>query len=165
LQAITRPDIIGASDSPVEIIISLSDMRLTKELWYIAACLAIGVIAAVCITARLSASPDMPQIGSAGDIMVVPLQISHETYGLALVDQKNQTMMIYEIAGHSAYNRLKLIAARTFKYDRQLENYNNAEPKPDQIKNVVMQMLKGPAEVPAEPNQARVRESNEPNAP
>ncbi len=29
---------------------------------------------------------------------------------------------------------MKLLAARSWRYDRQLEQYNTAEPKPEQIK-------------------------------
>jgi len=70
------------------------------------------------------------------EIMVVPLQLDRESYGLAMVDTTGQTLWIYEISnrGGPAYNRLKLVAARSWRYDRELEQYNTAEPKPEQVK-------------------------------
>jgi hypothetical protein len=85
------------------------------------------------------ASPDASRGGgqpvSNSEIMVVPIQIERDRYGIAMVDMVNQTLWIYEINSMGPpYNRLKLLAARSWQYDRLLKQYNTAEPKPEQVK-------------------------------
>jgi hypothetical protein len=62
-------------------------------------------------------------------IMVIPVQISRGNYGLAMVDTTEQTLWIYEINNRGpAYNRLRLLAVWSWRYDRLLQQYNTAEP-------------------------------------
>lgn len=76
-----------------------------------------------------------PRIGSDGEVMVVPVQIGRDSYGLAMVDTAAQTLWIYELNNRGpAYNRLKLLAARSWQYDRMLKRYNTAEPYPEQVR-------------------------------
>ena len=75
------------------------------------------------------------QSGEDSGILVVPVRLGRESYGLAMVDTLGQTMWIYELNNRGpAYNRLKLLAARSFRYDRLLQQYNTAEPKPEQVR-------------------------------
>ncbi|MDD5327049.1 MAG: hypothetical protein PHY02_04445 [Phycisphaerae bacterium] len=96
----------------------------------------LGVLALFFAGNKLPANAQAePQADSNCKIMVVPMQIDRERYGLAMVDTANQTLWIYELNSRGpAYSRLKLLAARSWQYDRLLEQYNTDEPKPEQVK-------------------------------
>jgi hypothetical protein len=65
------------------------------------------------------------QAVSNNEILVVPIQIERDKYGLAMVDMVNQTLWIYELNSMGpAHNRLRLLAARSWQYDRLLKQYN-----------------------------------------
>ena len=83
-----------------------------------------------------SPSDALAQLTSGKDgIMIVPMQIDRENSGIAMIDTVAQTMWIYRINSRgAAYNRLELIAARSWRYDRQLKQYNSADPKPERVK-------------------------------
>ncbi|MHC4155004.1 MAG: hypothetical protein ACYST6_08805 [Planctomycetota bacterium] len=71
-------------------------------------------------------------------ILVIPIQIARDSYGLAMVDTVAQTLWIYEINSRGpAHKRLTLLAARSWQYDRRLERYNTAEPTPEQVKGLL----------------------------
>lgn len=68
-------------------------------------------------------------------VLVVPVQITRDSYGIAMVDTVGQTIWIYEISGRGpAHNRLKLLAARTWAHDKKLQQFNTSEPTPEQIR-------------------------------
>jgi len=71
--------------------------------------------------------------GRNGGIVAVAGRISRDTYGLYLVDLKNGTICVYGMAGNG---QLKLLAARTFIYDCQLDSYNTT-PLPKEIARLV----------------------------
>ena len=76
-----------------------------------------------------------PQAGTDSGILVIPVQIERDKFGLAMGDTVGQTLWIYELSNRGpAYSRLKLLAARSWKYDRLLQQYNTDEPKPEQVK-------------------------------
>ena len=82
-----------------------------------------------------NAQADLKTGFERSEILVVPMQLDRDCYGLAMVDTVGQTLWIYEINNRGpAYSRLKLVAARSWRYDKQLEQYNTAEPKPEQVK-------------------------------
>jgi hypothetical protein len=96
------------------------------------------------------------------NIMVVPIQFDRESYGIAMVDTVGQTIWIYQLSDRGpVYNRLKLLAARTWKYDKLLEQYNTAEPKPEQVR-ALLRNLGQPLTEPAETNKP-ILKGNEPN--
>ena len=81
------------------------------------------------------AQAQLPADTGKNDVLVVPIQLDRDCYGLAVVDTTAQTLWIYEINNRGpAYNRLKLAAARSWQYDRLLEQYNTAEPRPEQVR-------------------------------
>ena len=110
----------------------------TEKRWVLPAC---GVLGALCLffmSGKLgppaSAQVEL-QSSSNGRILVVPVQIERDSYGLAMVDTVGQTLWVYELNSRGpAYSRLRLLAARSWRYDRRLQRYNTAEPKPDQVK-------------------------------
>ena len=76
--------------------------------------------------------------GANKGINVVPIQFGRDSYGLALIDSTNETISLYRINERgTVQDRLELYAARSFKYDRLLEQYNTSEPKPEQIKRML----------------------------
>jgi len=106
--------------------------------WIMPTVLVLG-LTALFIMAIKSAEPvsaDAPmQASTEGGILVVPVQLERDSYGVAMVDTLSQTMWVYQLSSHGpAYNRLKLFAARSFRYDRMLQQYNTAEPKPQQVR-------------------------------
>jgi hypothetical protein len=98
----------------------------------------LGVLALFFIGSKLG-SPARAEAELQGDnngkILVVPIQIERDNYGLAMVDTAGQTLWIYELNSRGpAYNRLRLLAARSWQYDRLLRQYNTGEPKPEQVR-------------------------------
>ncbi|MHC4131849.1 MAG: hypothetical protein ACYSSP_10460 [Planctomycetota bacterium] len=82
------------------------------------------------------------QAVSGDHIIVIPLQLERDNYGLAMVDTLRETLWIYEINNRGpAHNRLRLLAARSWKYDRLLEEYNTAEPRPKQVKLLLEKLM------------------------
>lgn len=93
-----------------------------------------------------------------GRILVVPIQFERNIYGLAMVDMVNQTLWVYQLNNRGpAYNRLQLWAARSWQYDRLLQQYNAAEPKPQQVK-MLLEGFAGQLEEPESPGR---QDSNE----
>jgi len=56
---------------------------------------------------------------------------------LYLVDLKRGTICVYQYL--PASRRLRLMAARLFVYDQQLEDFNNESPTPREVKKLVEQ--------------------------
>ncbi|MCK5225253.1 MAG: hypothetical protein KAQ89_00905 [Planctomycetes bacterium] len=84
---------------------------------------------------------EQSQAGIQNGMLVIPVQLERDGYGLAMIDTVNETLLVYQLSSRgSAHNRLKLLAARSFKYDRMLQQYNTAEPKPQQVKMLLENM-------------------------
>jgi hypothetical protein len=75
----------------------------------------------------------LPIAGGAG-IFVMPAQFSVNTWGCYLLDVDRQTLCAYEF--YPGEHQLRLIAARGFLYDRQLQN-DNTSPSPQEIQRLV----------------------------
>jgi hypothetical protein len=105
----------------------------------------------------------MYQPNQENNILVVPIQFDRESYGIAMVDTAGQTIWIYQLSERGpVYNRLKLLAARSWKYDKLLEQYNTAEPKPEQVR-ALLRNLGQPLTEQTESNKPVLKE-NEPNS-
>jgi hypothetical protein len=106
--------------------------------WVLPGLIVMGVLCLFFMGGRLSspASAQMElQAGGDSRILVVPVQIGRDSYGLAMVDTVAQTVWIYELNSRGpAHKRLTLLAARSWRYDRLLQQYNTGEPKPEQVK-------------------------------
>jgi hypothetical protein len=91
-----------------------------------------------------------------GEVLVVPIQIDRDNYGIAMVDTRLQSLWIYELNRRAAaHNRLRLLAARSWEYDRLLEDYNTAEPKPKQIKALLEKLGSGSFDFAQDRGQSR----------
>lgn len=67
----------------------------------------------------------------------VPIQLSRDNYGLAMFDVSAKTLWIYEFTSRApAQTRLRLVAARSFQFDRLLDDYNTS-PRPTEIKDML----------------------------
>ncbi|MBN1392441.1 MAG: hypothetical protein JW947_06510 [Sedimentisphaerales bacterium] len=109
------------------------------------------------------------QGSSNGEILVVPIQIERDKYGVAMIDTVGQTLWIYELNSTGpAHSRLKLFAARSWQYDRLLKQYNTAEPKPEQVRMLLEEeaaskQVKEQVKAEQEAPEISVAEVNEPN--
>jgi hypothetical protein len=106
------------------------------------------VIAVTTVTAALllinqsevlaNPASDIPILPGQANIQLVPVQLAPGIIGFALIDASNYTFCIYEFNPRRAeHERLALIAVRNFRFDSQLEDYNNAEPRPSQVRQWV----------------------------
>jgi hypothetical protein len=141
-----------------------------EKRWALSMFVILGVLALffagnkLCSPANTQAEP---QAGS--EILVVPMQIDRDRYGLAMVDTTNHTLWIYELNSRGLpHSRLKLLAARSWKYDRLLEQYNTDEPKPEQVRMLLENKSESeqPKEQPSEKqdySDVNTTEVNEPN--
>lgn len=74
------------------------------------------------------------RVGARG-IQAFTGQIARNTYGLFMMDVDNATIWCYEF---SPQNRaLRLVAARSWHFDRYLEEFNVADPTPKQVAELV----------------------------
>lgn len=73
-------------------------------------------------------------IGGGAGVFVVPAQFGSNFYGCYIMDVDAQTIAAYQM--FPGEHQLKLIAARTFRNDRRLNNYNTS-PDPNEIKLLV----------------------------
>jgi len=113
----------------------------TERRWLIPALVVLGVLCLLVIGSKLGSPANAQaelQTSDDGQILVVPIQLERDSYGLAMVDTVGQTLWIYELNSRGpAHNRLKLLAARSWRYDKLLQQYNTAEPKPEQVKRLL----------------------------
>ena len=72
--------------------------------------------------------------GAKPSVMAVTGQITQDGYGIYLVDLNSRTICIYQYV--STQRKLRLLAARTFAFDTQLDDYNT-EPSPREIRDLV----------------------------
>ena len=70
------------------------------------------------------------------NVFAVAGKITSDTNGIYLVDLENATICVYQYVPGS--RRLRLVAARTFAYDCQLDAYST-EPAPAEIKKLVQE--------------------------
>lgn len=87
-----------------------------------------------------SGSTDNETIKSVNQIEALAVQLRPGIDGIALIDKELYTICIYQYQGHRPiHERFVLLSARSFRYDRQLEDYNTAEPRPDQVRQILEQ--------------------------
>jgi hypothetical protein len=100
----------------------------------------------------LSARAQSLRPTTTGGIMAFTGQIDKEIYGIMMVDVDAGTLWVYQY--RKAGNQLKLLAARSWLYDRYLEEYNCSQPTPSEVAQLIAsQQQKGqsnPTTAPAE---------------
>ena len=123
---------------------------------------ALTVVCALCLSLlggkpRSMASAELDlQTGGDGRILVVPVQIERDSFGLAMVDTVGQTLWIYELSGRGpTHKRLRLLAARSWRYDRLLQEFNTDRPGVEEVK----MLLESLGQKPKEQNKERLRDA------
>lgn len=107
--------------------------------WIIAAALA--TIAVSMVTQRsgspLSGMAFAQPTTSAGarGVFAFSGQLTKNTYGVYVVDTDTATMWMYEYLG--AKGCLRLAAARTWRFDRYLENHNTCDLPPETVEQMI----------------------------
>ena len=107
-------------------------------LWIIAILLAIIATTMVVRTQGSLALPpayaDQPMAGARG-VFAFTGQLDKNRYGLFMMDVDSSNVWCYEYLPST--RKLKLVAARSFRFDRYLENYSCDEPSPEQIQEML----------------------------
>jgi hypothetical protein len=76
-----------------------------------------------------------PPIAGGAGLFMMPAQFSTNTWGCYLMDVDQQTLCAYQYL--PGEHQLRLVAARNFRYDRKLGNYNTANPSPLEVKDLI----------------------------
>ena len=117
---------------------------LTAALWANAA--AMAAIAAVLLgrsdgprlpsvlPAAYAQQQPMPIAGGAG-LFLMPAQFSRYAWGAYVMDVDAQTLIAYRF--NPAATELQLVAARDFRYDRRLTNFNAGQLTPQDVRRIV----------------------------
>ena len=113
---------------------------ITSLLAVIAVCLLIEVGASTSIALAQANSSDTAGQTDTDRLLAVAGQLSRDTYGLYLVDLDNTTICVYQYlpGKRTGMTELCLMAARSFAFDRRLEEYNT-KPSPREIKELIDQ--------------------------
>lgn len=130
---------------------------LTAALWVNAALL--GVIALSLVSRGGTGVPEFlpaayaqnqAPIAGGGGVFIMPGQLSGNTWGVYLLDVDQQTLAVYTY--RPGERQLSLLAARTYRYDRRLTNYNtgggNAGPSPDEVRELIDRASRPPPTTP-----------------
>ena len=94
--------------------------------------------------------------GGAG-VYLMPGQFSSNLWGCYIIDVDQQTLCAYTVSGSPP--QLKLVAARDFRYDRRLKNYNTPSPTPQEVQELVAKeassgrVINRPPQQPPSPEQ------------
>ncbi len=81
-----------------------------------------------------TAQAQMPAIGGAG-VFIVPAQFTRDNFGCYLLDVDAQTVVAYQF--YPGEKQLRLIAARGYRYDRRLTNFNTGAPSPEEVRSLL----------------------------
>jgi hypothetical protein len=85
--------------------------------------------------AQGGATPNTGQLLGARGIYMMPAQLGPATFGLYLLDVDSGTICVYKATPETSHFRL--MAARSFKYDRFLEDLNNEHLTPKEVQKLV----------------------------
>lgn len=126
---------------------------LTYALWVNAILL---VVIAMALLTRSNASlipvasaQNTPPIAGGAGVFIMPAQLGRDLWGTYLLDVDNQTIATY--AYRSNDRQLQLLAARTYRFDRRLENFNTSTPSPEEVEQLVQRQSRLRAGLPAVP--------------
>lgn len=147
----------GGTESRPVVIVQPSSGRQTV-LWVIAVLLAIIATALVSrfdnalvsqAVAQYGGTSASPAVGARG-IYAFTGQLGAKDYGLFMMDVDSGTVWCYEMArGRDGGLQLQLVAARSWIFDRFLEEFNVAKPTPGEVQLMVRQQ-RGQAAVGAD---------------
>ncbi len=130
-------------------------VRKTHPVWWvIAICLAV-----IAINLTLRDEPWMTpswaqnvQSAGARGIFAFTGQLTPTTYGVFMVDVDAGNIWCYEYLTVGGIKKLRLVSARSFIFDRYLEDYNLDGPTPQDVKAMVeQQRAKGESDTGTKP--------------
>jgi hypothetical protein len=109
---------------------------------YLNAALLLAILVALLAGARTPSflaeaygAPPAPQpIAGGGGIYVMPAQFSPNQWGCYVMDVDAQTLCAYQ---WFTDKKLRLVAARSFKHDRQLHDFNTDNPTPAEVAKLI----------------------------
>jgi hypothetical protein len=93
------------------------------------------------LPAALAQQQPQAVTGGGGGIFVAPAQLSSTTWGCYLMDVDHQTLCVYQYS--PGEKMLRFAASRTFRYDRQLDDYNTL-PAPSEMKDLAARQNEPP---------------------
>jgi hypothetical protein len=113
----------------------------SRTVWWVIA-ISLAVIAAclvVRLDERLTPSASAQSLAGAGarGVFSFPGQMTKSTYGVYMVDVDTGTIWCYEYT--AAKRKLRLAAARSWRFDRYLETYNCEDLSPGDVEQLVDQ--------------------------
>jgi hypothetical protein len=131
---------------------SRSNKSLVMALWANAGLLAVIVIVLLNrgnAPSFLSAAyaQNQPPIAGGAGVFVMPAQMQSNVWGCYLLDVDSKTLCAYQF--YPGEKKLRLTAARSYRYDTKLENYNTELP-PKEIKAMFDRQAAGQQPVPAD---------------
>jgi hypothetical protein len=85
--------------------------------------------------ALAQSTPNTGQLLGARGIYMMPAQLGPSAFGLYLLDVDSGTICVYQANPEKSHFRL--MAARSFKYDRFLEDLNNEHLTPREVQKLV----------------------------
>lgn len=84
------------------------------------------------LPAAYGAAPAAPQpIAGGGGLYLMPAQFTQNQWGCYVMDVDAQTLAAYR--WFDGEKKLRLVAARSFRNDRKLQNFNTDNPTPDEV--------------------------------
>ena len=90
---------------------------------------------------------------TGSNIMAISVQLYPGSEAIALIDKDRQTLCLYQYRTDAQlHESFVLLAVRNFRYDLMLEDFNNAEPTPADIRKMIDKMVS-----PAEPAREQVQ--------
>lgn len=127
-----------AESAPDERVIVLQPARLQALTWVIAAALVVIAVCLVMLVDRRSVAhaQSVSHAGARG-VFAFTGQLTKNTYGVFLVDVDTATVWCYEYVPGKP--ELRLVAGRTWTFDRYLKNFNAGSPSPEEIRELVEQ--------------------------
>ena len=113
-----------------------SNNSLVWALWVNAGLLAVILIVLLGRNGAPSILPaafaqNQPPIAGGAGVFIMPAQMQNNVWGCYLLDVDNKTLCAYQF--YPGEKKLRLTAARSYRYDTKLENYNTEMP-PREVK-------------------------------
>jgi hypothetical protein len=122
-----------------------------QTVWWVIAVLLAVLTTAVVMKSDRSVLPSAwgqamspNQAAGARGIYAFTGQLTAKSYGLFMMDVDSGNIWCYELQhGPNGEPQMKLVAARSWIYDRFLEEFNVADPIPSVVKGLVQQQRSG----------------------
>ena len=113
-----------------------SNNSLVWALWVNAGLLAVILVVLLGRNGAPSILPaafaqNQPPIAGGAGVFIMPAQMQQNVWGCYLLDVDNKTLCAYQF--YPGEKKLRLTAARSYRYDTKLENYNTEMP-PREVK-------------------------------